>query len=734
MAKKPKMSQKRGFIRRVGGDGPWPVRTLRWLVALLITGGLAGVLLVVGLYFMVEIPDPNKDFQTQTTNVFYSDGKSQIGSFSNQDRRSISIDEIPDVMRNAVVAAEDRSFWSNRGIDIRGIVRAARNNTQAGEITGGGSTITQQYVKILYLTQERTYTRKIKEVLLSIKIHNQLSKEQILEGYLNTIYFGNGAYGVEVAAQTYFGIPASELNASQAAYLATVINNPTKYDPFTDGARDRILPRYNYVVNGMVESRAITASEGSEIRGTLPKFKKQKKDQRYAGTKGFLLDLTKRKMLENGFNEFEIVGGGYKIVTTFDKDMQKAAVSAVKEVRPSGIPEVNTALASVEVGTGALRAMYGGPDFLKSQLNWAMLGTQPGSTFKVFAVVAGLRDGFSLQTRLYGNSPIEIGKDKVSNAGDNRGQSFGTVSLAKATQSSVNTAFIDLTRMMSVESTGTTTESSITDLTVGAQKILTAARDAGIPQSTIDKINPVMGVSLGYAPIAPVDMATSYATLAAEGNRADWYAIESVLSPTGASLYKHSASTTQTIDPDIASDTIASLQLVTKSGTGTRGRTFCPTAGKTGTATAGTQANSRVSGSWFVGTTPKLATAVMYNRGVGNEQLEGYLSPYYGGTYPAMTFRKYSEAVLDRNDCGKFAKPANLKATKGVEIKKDTKPRKTKATPEPTVTLPTDPTPTPEPEPTPTLPTVPTPTVPTVPSPTLPPAPAPPPAPGLGLD
>ena len=163
MAKKPKKSQKRGMLRAIGGNGPWPVKILRWLIALLFLGGLAGVLLVGLLYLIIDVPDPNKDFQTQTTHVYYSDGTTKIGSFSNQNRQILESDEIPSVARNAVVAAEDRGFWRNRGIDIRGIVRAARNNATAGQVTGGGSTITQQYVKILYLTQERSIERKAKE-------------------------------------------------------------------------------------------------------------------------------------------------------------------------------------------------------------------------------------------------------------------------------------------------------------------------------------------------------------------------------------------------------------------------------------------------------------------------------------------------------------------------------------------------------------------------------------------
>lgn len=704
MAKKRKKSQKRGLLRTIGGNGSWPVKTLRWLVALVFMGGLAGVLLVGLLYLIIDVPDPNKDFQTQTTHVYYSDGKTKIGSFSNQNRQILESEQIPSVARNAVVAAEDRGFWRNRGIDIRGIVRAARNNAAAGAVTGGGSTITQQYVKILYLTQERSLERKVKEALLSVKIDQQQSKDEIITGYLNTIYFGNGAYGIEVAAQTYFRKSASELTTSEAAFLATVINRPNYFDPYAEGARDRILPRYNYVLTGMVEMGVLSASEAADLKGNLPKFYPLRTDSRFAGPKGHLLELTKRQMQKLEFSDAEIIGGGYRITTTFDKRMQALAVEAVQSGRPAGIPEVHTALVSVEPGTGAVKALYGGPDFVESQLNWATLGTQPGSTFKIFAVIAALEDGYSLSTKLDGRSPMKIGKDTIRNQGDSGGRSYGTVNLKSATEKSVNTAFVDLTDQMEG----------------GAQKILDAAGEAGIPRSTLDKINPVIGVSLGYAPVAPIDMATAYATLAADGNRANWFVVKQVDDSRGNSLYKHNVSTTQTIDPEVAADTLDAMQGVVRSGTGTKARTFCPTAGKTGTATAGPHSNSRVSSSWFVGTTPTLSTAVMFNRGVGNEQLEGYLRPFYGGTYPAQIFRSYMNSVLDQDNCGKFPKAANLRATQGSEVRQENDSDRPKKTPEPTelpkpepTELPTpEPTPTPTPEPTPTPTPTPTPSLP----------------------
>jgi membrane peptidoglycan carboxypeptidase len=396
----------------------------------------------------------------------------------------------------------------------------------------------------------------------------------------------------------------------------------------------------------------------------LPKIEPKKEINRFSGPKGYLLQLVQDQMegpkLE--FSDQAVKGDGLRIVTTFNYQKQKDAVAAIEAHRPSGHSQLNQALVSIRPGTGAVQAMYGGRDYIKDSRNWALSGTQPGSTFKAFAVVAALENGYSLKTKLNGSSPLIInGKAVTENQGDSGGQSFGSVPLEFATQKSINTAFVDLMNQMKD----------------GPQKTLDAAEQAGIPTSVLDKIKqagPPLVTPLGFEPVAPVDMANAYATIAADGKRADWYVIESVKAADGKTLHKHKVETEQAIPKDVAGDTIAAMRRVVNSGaagTGYNARTICPTAGKTGTATAGANDDQHVSSSWFAGYTPKLATAVMYNRGSkGNADLEGYMVPFFGGQIPAKTFNTYMNAALQGTECGTFPPPGNIKSTKGTTYQK----------------------------------------------------------------
>ena len=642
-------------------------RVAKWLLILALAGSLLLAGAVFYLYKTTDIPNPNKDFQTQTSFVYYADGKTQLGQYATQNRESIPLKEVPQKMQDAVVAAENKTFWTDKGLDPKGILRAAFSNVQ-GNATQGASTITQQYVKILYLTQERSYQRKIKEAILSLKIQQQLSKSQILEGYLNTIYFGRGAYGVQAAARAYFNKDAKDLSLKECAVLASVLNNPTLFDPANGkDAKKNLKERYAYVLGGMASMGNITSAKADKAEKHLPVFPEIKAQSQYGGQKGFMLGMVKDELHQLGFSDEEIDGGGLRVTTTFTPKAMQAAEQGVLEARPDGFSDkqLHVAVASVEPGTGALRGFYGGQDYLQSQINWAETGGSPGSSFKPFALATALRNGFSLKDTFDGNSPYYYNGtgtgDRIRNEGtgpDGLGTDYGSaVNLITATEQSINTAYADLTQ-------------AIPD---GPQKILDTANALGIPKWNKKESNsynhlhnspglePVAGIALGSATVAPINMANAYASIANGGQHADVHVISKVVDRSGETRWSYKQSTKPAISKDVAADTSYALQQVVQHGTGTAALALGrPAAGKTGTAT---NSKDQVSSAWFVGYTPQLSTAVMYVRGGGNEQLDGWLPSYFGADYPAQTWTDVMKRDMEGLPVENFPPPANLDGT-----------------------------------------------------------------------
>src|SRR5215203_4261452 len=486
-------------------------RGRKWARGILITIGVltalglisATAVVVIG-YTTTTRPDANAEFKTATTFVYYNDGKSELGNFAIQNRIPLTFDKMPETMKQAAVAAENRSFWTDKGISIRGMVRAAWRIANGDDVQGG-STITQQYIKILYLDSERTMKRKFRELFLAYKINKKMSKQDILAGYLNTIYFGHGAYGVQTASKEYFNVDAKKLSVPQAAFLATVVNNPSMYDPEDKDNRVRILSRYRYVITSMTEMGDITPAQATTYAQKLPKFPKVPANQRYGGPKGFLLKMVERELGAAGFDSSQISGGGLKIITTFDKDAQQAAVEAAQKftkqsARAAGrkASKLHAALASVDVGSGEVIALYGGPDFVKNSRNWATTARPTASTFKTYALAAGLKHGFSLLSKFNGNTFIPPGESTpVRNEFSNQ---YGpSVTLTRATTDSINTAFVDLT----------------TQMDSGPRKIMRMARKVGAPKGAGWDNND--RIPLGTAEVSPLAQASAYATFANDG-------------------------------------------------------------------------------------------------------------------------------------------------------------------------------------------------------------------------
>jgi membrane peptidoglycan carboxypeptidase len=538
-----------------------------------------------------------------------------------------------------VLAAEDKNFYSQGAFNPIAILRGAIN-TALGRGLQGGSTITQQYAKTAFLTPDRTIQRKIIELIIAIKLENQLSKDEIFENYLNTIYFGRGAYGVETGAQLYFGRGADQLSIPQAAVLASILRSPGFYDPdYREGNRERLEARYKYVLNNMVDEGWLSEDDAAKYLKKLPTIRPRLSTGQLAGNKGHLIEAVRKELNTLGFPDEQLMIGGLTVRTTLEKNAQLAAETAVFKEAPKKAPDnLHIGLISIRPGTGEIVAMYGGKDYLERQLNDATQGiTQAGSTFKPFALIAALEQGISLASVWNGDGP-KIFDDfngrpyEVSNYGD---KSFGDISLLKASASSINTIYVPL------------------GIKVGVDKVIEAARRAGIPDSVA--MVPSPSVVLGVASPRVIDVANSFATFAANGVRAKPFLVKEVLGANKGVLYQARIETEQVFDEDVMADLNYALGEVVRAGTATSAlRSFGrPAAGKTGTS----QSNASA---WFSGYTPQLATSIAFYRDDATQSLNGIggLNSVTGGSFPARIWNAYMKVALKGAPIIDFAPPS----------------------------------------------------------------------------
>ena len=627
--------------------------TLKVLAIGVLVVALLGIGVVAVAYQRTNFPDPNAAFMTNKSNVYYNDGTTVLGSFAEQNRTSIAYSEMPQSIKDAVVAAENRSFWTDKGISPTGIVRSLYEIAR-GRSLQGASTITQQYIKILYLTSDQTATRKFTEVLLAIKMGRSMPKEQILEGYLNTIYFGRGAYGIQAASRAYFNVDAKDLTLQQSAALGAILNNPSLYDP-SDGEKNvaRLTARYAYVLDGMVQMNTITHAE-ADAASALPVFPDVPKSSRYGGPKGFLLKMVEAELTADGFDAARISGGGLQVTTTFDEKAQAAAVASAQKYTQAAATgakakqdpaQLHAAIASVAVGTGEVLALYGGPDYVANSRNWGTTDRPAASTFKAYAVVAGLRNGFSLRSTFNGNTFTP--KGDTSTIRNEFNTQYGTVSLVKATADSINTAFVDLTQQ----------------IPNGPAQIIKAANEAGVATGAGWDAN--NRIALGTAEVSPLEQATGYATIANGGTYVPTHVVKEVKDSTGKVIFTAQPASQANIDPNVAKDTTFALENVVNEGTGAKvsslGRQI---AGKTGTA----DVNGHIVSSWFIGYTKQISTAVMFVAGdAGNASLDAYArqgdSAFFGGTYPALTWLDYMKVATNGQPKLTFDPPVYVNAS-----------------------------------------------------------------------
>lgn len=652
----------------------WPV--VRGILIVILALLVAAVVGAAIFYETAKLPDPNEDFTTQTTKLYYNDGQTELGTLAIQNREIIAYTDMPQSMKDAVVAAEDRTFWTNQGIDVKGMTRAFFGILRNQEVTGG-STITQQYIKIRYLTSEKTLSRKFKELALAIKMNKAESKEEVLAGYLNTIYFGRGAYGVQAAAKAYFGIDAKDLGIAQAAALAAMVNSPSNLDPASgEEAANALTERYNYVLDGMADMGTITQEDHDANHGQLPEFPQFQKSDTFGGPKGFLIDMAINELKEQGFTETQINGGGLKITTTFDAKRQQGAVDAVEETKKrvyenalplrdeagnvvldeNGQPkkpdinQLHTGLVSIDVPTGEVVALYGGEDFVTNSRNWATTPRYPASTFKLYGVIAGLRNGYGLQNPLLqGNAFIPPGDSTMLyNYG---GANYGPTNLKKAAQLSLNTPFVDM----------------MTRIPNGYDELVRAASDAGVPENDTWKAQGGRLV-LGMGEVTVLNNTQGYATIANQGKRVKPHVVREVVDANGNSIYNANFKGEQTIEQEVAKDAIDAIKHtdIAALNEAVGGRDVARKTGTEGSSVADSATQGDiVRSAWVMGFTTRIATGVMMVAGDdGVQNLQPYGSggsTFLGEVYPAQIFNEYMRVAVEGTPMEKFPNPSGIR-------------------------------------------------------------------------
>ena len=599
-------------------------------------GFIAGAVLFALAYFTVDIPDANAYVNSQSTIIQYSNGE-EIGRVGTQNRQIIPLAKIPLNLRYAVLAAEDRGFYSNRAFSVTGIARAIFNNLKGGSLQGG-STITQQYAKTAFLTPSRTIQRKIKELVISIKLENQLSKDQIFESYLNTIYFGRGSYGVMTASQQYFNRNVDQLTNAQAAVIASILRSPGLYDPaFKKGNEARLIARFEYVKKGMIEAGWIDKKDAAKMK--FPPVAPRSTSGQLSGPKGHIIEAVQKELAKLGFSQEQLLVGGLVIKTTLDQQAQQSAVDAVNKFYPTKAPDnLHIGLVAIRPGTGEIVALYGGRDYLVRQLSDATQSIAlAGSTFKPFAIVAALEQGIPLTSMWNGDSPQvfdDAGKPyEVSNYGD---EGWGQVDLMYATKHSINTVFVPL------------------GIKVGPTAVVDVARRAGIPDSIA--MMPTPSVVLGVASPHVIDVANAYATFAAQGIKSKPYLVAQVIGPNKGILYQGKSESQEVFSKEVMADLTYALKGTITGGTGAAALALGrPAAGKTGTS----QSNASA---WFSAYTPQLAASVALFRDSASESLNGIggLTSVTGGTFPARIWTAFMKGALKGQEVMDFPAPSSI--------------------------------------------------------------------------
>ncbi len=582
-----------------------------------------------------EIPLPPLSSSIQEGSTVYADDGTTVLAVLRDAalRKPVNLDQVSAIMKTAVLDTEDHRFYLHGGFDIYSTVRAATADSSGSNGLQGGSTIAQQLVKQVYLTSARKLSRKIKEAVIADRLEQQYTKDQILQAYLNTIYLGDGAYGVEAAAETYFGEHASQLDIAQSALLAGLIQAPSGYNPVLDPVAAR--NRRSQVLARMLHYGDITLAQEEAANATPLPNPKDNVEAPTAETKdpiiGYYVQQVETELLGSdsplggSYDEryATVFEGGLKIYTNLDPSMQTDAEQAIDTEEPNTGGVFQEAMVAIDPTTGKVRALVGGTGYTKSPFDIITEGhRQPGSGFKLFTLLAALEQGYSIYDTVDGEGPCEIAfpgnpPSKVQNDSPE-----GKIDLVTATADSVNCAYIRLAHE------------------VGLPNVIAMAHNMGISESLPD----YPSIVLGSIPVEPIEMASAYATIADNGVYHAPSFIDHIVDRTGDVIYRAPDPGRQAVPQWVAAEATVALRAVVQYGTGTAASIYDrPVAGKTGTTNKDIDA-------WFNGFTPQLEATVW----MGNEQDEvpmqygsyGLHIAVYGATYPAPTWHAFAVAAL----------------------------------------------------------------------------------------
>lgn len=571
-----------------------------------------------------------------SSQVFDSHGRLITTLHSDQNRLPIDINKVPQNLQNAFIAAEDNRFYEHIGIDPIGIFRAIFANLTNRGIAQGGSTITQQLAKNAFLSQEQTLKRKIQEAMLALEIEHKYSKKEILEMYMNQIYFGQGAYGIQTAAKTYFNKDVNELTLTQCAMLAGLPKSPNYYSPFNN--LNEAKKRKNVVLDQMVKYGYVSAAEAEDAKNQdlgLSKSHQSKEADEYAS----FIDYVSQQVAKK-YGDDALYKEGLKIYTTMDVDKQHAAVRAMRNLPnnytdENGLTQPQAAIVSIDPKTGHILAMVGGRG--QDSFNRASMAVrQPGSAFKPFVYLTALQHDMTPDTTM-NDQPVTYGSWSPKNAG---GSYSGTMTRSDALAHSVNTIAVQLADQ------------------VGTKNIIANAKKMGI--TTLDAKDDNLAMALGGLTkgVTPLEMASAYGTFANKGVHVKPTAIVKILDRNGnvledASTLEKEETKTRVMSEREAYEMTTMLEGVIDHGTGTAAAIGRPAAGKTGTTDDNKDA-------WFVGYTPDIVTAVW----IGDDTGSHSLGEIYGGTIPAEIWKDYMSSATSDESGGDFSAPSGMERRK----------------------------------------------------------------------